>query len=373
MRGAHLPGFVSLPRLFPPTAPSRAVDGRGLRQRRREGARPGIDGEIGLIHAAQLIGARMNMNELLFRAGNIEQRIALCRHLAEARAKHEQEVRVPDALSKGRIDADAGVAHIARAFIVEVILPAERRRDRQARAFGEAAHAQRGLRVPSPSADDRQRTLGRSQRRPELRHLLRRRVGLDAPVRFRVRNGRLFAQHILGQREHDRAGTPRDGGVERPADIFGDARRVVDLRDPLRHLPEHAPEVDLLERLPVHHAAPNLPDEQDHGRGILPGDMDAGAGVRRARRARHHTDAGSAGKLSIGFRHHGRAAFLTAHDERHGVAAIVERVQNSQIALARNAEDHSGSMQMKLIGQNFSPGSQSRLRHSASGAFFRSS
>ena len=82
---------------------------------------------------------------------------------------------------------------------------------------------------------------------------------------------------------------------------------------------------------------------------------------------------GAAGQLSVGFRHHGRAAFLTAHDERHAVAAIVERVQNSQIALARNAEDHSGSMQMKLIGQNFSPGSQSRLRHSASGAFFRSS
>ena len=197
-------------------------------------------------------------------------------------------------------------------------------------------------------------------------------MGLDAPVRLRIRNGRLFAQHILGQRQHDRAGTPRDGGVERPADIFGDARRVVDLRDPLRHLPEHTPEVDFLERLPVHHAAPDLPDEQDHGRGILPGDMHAGAGVRRAGRARHHADAGAAGKLSVGFRHHGRAAFLAAHDERQAVAAVIERVEHGQIAFARNAEDHSGSMQAKLIGQNFSPGSQSRLRHFSSGAFFRS-
>ena len=103
---------------------------------------------------------------------------------------------------------------------------------------------------------------------------------------------------------------------------------------------------------------------------ILPRHMDARARIRRARRARYHAYARAAGKLAVGFRHHGRAAFLTAHNERHAVAVIVKRIQNSKIALARNAEDHSGPMQAKLIGQNFSSGSQSRLRHSTSGAVF---
>jgi hypothetical protein len=41
------------------------------------------------------------------------------------------------------------------------------------------------------------------------------------------------------------------------------------LRDPLRHLPEHSPIVDFLERFAVHVFACALADQENHWRGIL--------------------------------------------------------------------------------------------------------
>ena len=105
-------------------------------------------------------------------------------------------------------------------------------------------------------------------------------------------------QHVLGQRDHHRAGPAVGRGVERARDDFGNARRIVDLGRPFGHRAEHGAEVELLERLALAHLARHLADEQDHRRGILLGDVDAVRGVGGAGPARDEGDAGPAGDLA---------------------------------------------------------------------------
>ena len=67
-----------------------------------------------MIDAAELFRARMHMHELHLRLGNVEQRIALRRHLAHARADQQHEIGGLHAREQFRIGADAEVAGIAR-------------------------------------------------------------------------------------------------------------------------------------------------------------------------------------------------------------------------------------------------------------------
>ena len=67
------------------------------------------------------------------------------------------------------------------------------------------------------------------------------------------------------------------------------------------------------------------------------GDVQAGRGVGGARAARDEADAGPAGELAVGLRHHRRAALLAADGD--GDRRVVQRVEHGEIALARHAED----------------------------------
>ncbi len=73
--------------------------------------------------------------------------------------------------------------------------------------------------------------------------------------------------------------------------------------------------------------------------------------------AGHETDAGPAGGLADGFRHHRGAAFLTADGERD--RAVVECVEGGEIALARHAEGMVDTVSDKLIDEDFASGSRS--------------
>ena len=83
-------------------------------------------------------------------------------------------------------------------------------------------------------------------------------------------------------------------------------------------------------------------------------DMDAGRGIGGARPARHETDAGPAGRLADGLRHHRRAALLPADRERD--VAVVEGVERGEIALARHAEGMVHAMRDQLIDEDFAAG-----------------
>ena len=139
-------------------------------------------------------------------------------------------------------------------------------------------------------------------------------------------------------------------------DVFRDALRAIDLGGPLRHAAEHAPVVDLLERLAVDEVAADLSDEQDHRRRILRGRVHADRGIRGAGTARHEGDAGTARELAVRLRHVGGTAFLPAHDERQPVADVVERVEHREIALARHRERVRRALREEVGDEDFAAG-----------------
>src|SRR5512141_471278 len=101
------------------------------------------------------------------------------------------------------------------------------------------------------------------------------------------------------------------------ADVLGNPVGAIDLRDPLRHLAEHPAVIHFLEGFALDYVAADLADEQYHRRRILISGMHADARIGRARAACDETDARTAGKLAVGFRHESRAAFLPAYDQSH--------------------------------------------------------
>jgi hypothetical protein len=140
--------------------------------------------------------------------------------------------------------------------------------------------------------------------------------------------------------------------MEGLADQLGDASGVLDLGHPFGHRSEHVAVVDFLESLAVGRLARDLADQQNHRRRILEAGMQSDAGVGGARTARDESDAGLAGQLAVGLGHVGGAAFLAADDVADRVALGIERVQRSQVAFARHAEDGVGAMDAELIDQD---------------------
>ncbi len=72
-------------------------------------------------------------------------------------------------------------------------------------------------------------------------------------------------------------------------------------------------------------------------------------------------DARFAGQLAVGIRHHGRAAFLPA-DAEGDLRHVIERIQNSEITFAGNAESRVDAVQPQLIDQNATACTQIILR-----------
>src|SRR5205085_10427755 len=112
----------------------------------------GIDPEGGTINAAQLFRASMHVNPPLLGHWRFEPRIGARRHLAQARADREQHIRRLDALGQLRVDADAAVARVVGAAIVEQVLAAERRADREPVRFNPSLQTRAGLAVPAAAA-----------------------------------------------------------------------------------------------------------------------------------------------------------------------------------------------------------------------------
>src|SRR5437870_2906388 len=156
--------------------------------------------------------------------------------------------------------------------------------------------------------------------------------------------------------------------MEGVAHVFGDAARVVDLRGPLRDVPEHAAVVDLLERLAVGEGARHLTGEEDERRRILGGGVDADRRVRRPRTARDQRDAGPPAELAVGVGHVRGAALVPADDEADTVARVVQPVQHRQMALARDAEDVVHALDEQALHQDL-PAAPGQCRWASHGAY----
>src|SRR5690606_8188137 len=106
------------------------------------------------------------------------------------------------------------------------------------------------------------------------------------------------------------------------------------------------------ERFALAHAALDLSHEQDHGGGVLAGDMHACQGIGGTRAARDHADARFASEFPVSVRHHGRATFLTA--DRHFDVVVVQTVQHGQIAFTGNTEHVTHAVRYELVHQDVS-------------------
>ena len=316
-----------------------------------------MDGECRAVDAAKLLGARMHVHERLFRGGNVEQAVALRGHFAEPAADQHDQVGRFYVFEEFWIGPDAEVAGIVGMELVEQHCAAETGRDRHRKTFGEAFEGgTRGLR-PAAAAGDHDRALGAGNQRGEPPHLGFARRGFDRLEGGRVRHRHAIDQHVLGQRDHHRSGPAAGRGIEGARDYFGNARGIVDFGRPFGESAEHCAIVDLLKRLTPAHVARDLADEQDHRRRILLRNVNAGRRVGRARPTGDEADAGRAGDLADGLRHHRGAALLAA--DRHRDRAIVQGIKRRDIALARHAEHMAHAVDDELIDQHLPAGPRS--------------
>ena len=174
---------------------------------------------------------------------------------------------------------------VVRMPVVEDRLRPKRTGDRQVVGLAEALQVvARGV-SPARTADDHERPLCAAQKSTQSGDLRVRRRRLHRQVAERVGDVRLPRLHVLGQREHDRAGTAAGGDLERTRNELGHAGGIVDLRYPLGHRPEHAPVVDLLEGFALGEIVAHLADEE-HAAGWSPGTRCERRSMRWSRRDR---------------------------------------------------------------------------------------
>ncbi len=170
----------------------------------------------------------------------------------------------------------------------------------------------------------------------------------------------LLEQHVLGERDHDRArpSARRDG--ERTCEELGEPVGRLRLDDPLGQAEpaEGVRVVELLKRVPAEERARRLADEQDHRRRVLRGDVDADARVRRARPAGDEADAGPAGELAVRLGHVRRRRLVAARDQPD--VRVVKRVEDREVALPRHAERVLDAVQLQLVDEDLSAGAGHR-------------
>ena len=150
----------------------------------------------------------MHVHERLARSRRLEQRVPPGRHLAEPTADREHEVRVVQPRGDPLVHRHAEDADVARRAVVDEVLAAKRARDRERVRLAEGEDVAARLRRPAALADDDQRTLGGGEQLAHATELLRARRDARRLDRRRIGDVGLLREHVLGQREHDRAGPP---------------------------------------------------------------------------------------------------------------------------------------------------------------------
>src|SRR5262249_10801878 len=152
----------------------------------RKGGRRGIDGEGRAVDAAKLLDAGIDMYERLLRPGDVDEGVALGGHFAEPAANQDDEIGVLYARKEVWVRSDAEVAGVAGMLRIEEMRPAERGRDRQRKALGEALDCHAGRRRPAAAAEERDRTLRLVKHRLQATHVSGARRRLDRRERRRI-------------------------------------------------------------------------------------------------------------------------------------------------------------------------------------------
>ena len=273
-----------------PAAPARGLDGQQPAQPGRELGEVGDDGQVGLVDASQLARVGMDVHERLARPRHVEQRVAAGRYVPSCPPTATSRSAASTRLRERRIHADRQWAGVGARAVVDVVLAAKGRDDRDRVRLAEEDRVLARLRRPAALAHHDERPLGRRKQLPQATQLLVTWSGSRDLCRRSVGRVRLLVEHVLGQRQHHRARSACRRDRERTGDMLGDPRGVVDLGRPLRDGAEHRRVVELLERIAAGVASRHLADEEDQRRRVLVGRVHADGCVGRARAARDEAD-----------------------------------------------------------------------------------
>ncbi|MCY1436506.1 hypothetical protein D9M71_526340 [compost metagenome] len=239
-----------------------------------------------------------------------------------------------------------------RIGVVEQVLAAERRRQRQVLRLHETLQVGHRLIVPAATTGNHQRSLGLGQQRLQLTQRLRRRGCFDALRRAGIGHLHQVGQHVFRQGDHHRPGAAADGTLEGLVDQFGNARSIVDLYYPLGHLAEHASVVHFLEGFALDLVAGHLADEQQHRCGVLEGGVHAHRGIGGTRATGNEADARLAGQLAVGLGHVGRSTLLAADDQVDFILHVMQRIEHRQVAFAGHAEGALDTIHPQCVDQH---------------------
>ena len=199
-------------------------------QRSAELRRRRDDAERRMVVAADLRARRRGRAPAAARSGNAEQRIA-CDAASDIRppTRRTRSAASTRAFSLGLMERPTSPAKLSCS--PSNVL--ERRNEPvtgQVEAFGEPGEGGARSLGPSGSAQNGDRPLRRPQHLLQFGHLRKARPDRDRLGARRVRHGRHFRQHVLGQRDHDRARPALHRDVKRALDNLRDLRGGLDLR-----------------------------------------------------------------------------------------------------------------------------------------------
>ena len=140
--------------------------------------------------------------------------------------------------------------------------------------------------------------------------------------------------------------------MKRTREDFRNTVSIVNFGCPFCSLTENRAVIHFLEGFTFAHAAFNLAHEQDHGGGILIGDVHAGVGIGGTRATCDHADARLAREFAVRIGHHGRPAFLAANSDLD--IGIVQTVEHGQVTFARHTEHVFYAVSNQLINKDVS-------------------
>ena len=187
-----------------PATPARGVDGQQPPQPGRELGQVGDDGQVGLVDASQLARVGMDVHEGLARPRHVEQRVAAGRYVPELPSDRDEQIGSLHPARERRIHADRQWTGVRARAVVDVVLAAKGRDDRDRVRLAEEDRVLAGLRRPATLAHDDERSLGRRQQLPQATQLLVPGSRSWDLRRRGVGGVRLLVEHVLGQRQHDR-------------------------------------------------------------------------------------------------------------------------------------------------------------------------
>ena len=215
-RTAHEARLVVGAGSFRPAAPARGIEDAEPPQRGGELRQRRDDRQLRLVDAAELARVGMRVDERLARARRLQQRVAAGRHLAEPAAEREDQVGLLDVTCELRVHPEREMPRVDVGAVVDVVLAAERRGDRDP----VLPRRRRARPRPSPRVQPPSPTIasGRSEPRQQVAEpgqVVLSRGGTGDVRRSAVLRIGLLEEHVLREREHDRSRADRRAAAEK--------------------------------------------------------------------------------------------------------------------------------------------------------------